>query len=259
MAASPRRFPSRSSERGGIIFRFIFLLCFLCFLFVLYVLRHPLLRMAGSFWIVDDPPAASDAIVLLGDDNYNADRATHAAELFKAGWAPRIVASGRYLRPYATIAELEEHDLESRGVPKNAIVRCEHRSDDTRTEAGALAATLAQHNWKRILLVTSNYHTRRAKYIAARTFPRGTVLRVEAAPDSEYDPDHWWETRRGVKIFFHEFVGIFVALWEMRHHEDQTSDSAREIPAMPRVNDLYQPATLLVYRHLRLYYSFHTA
>jgi uncharacterized SAM-binding protein YcdF (DUF218 family) len=230
--------PSRSAQHGGIFFRLLFFLCFLFFLFGIYLLRHPLLRVAGGFWIVDDTPASCDAIVVLGDDNFNGDRAARAAELFTTGWAPRVVASGRYLRAYAGIAELEERDLMSDGVPKSAIVRFEHHAGNTREEAFALRQLFSDRGWKRILLVTSNYHTRRSRYIFARVLSPGTVLRVVPAQDSEYDPDNWWRTRRGVVIFFHEFVGMFVAAWEMRHNDVQTSDSSLFTLASHAVPDL---------------------
>jgi uncharacterized SAM-binding protein YcdF (DUF218 family) len=217
---------ARGTERGGIFFRLVFLLCFVCLLFALYLVRHPLLRLAGGFWIVDETPVPADAIVILGDDNFNADRAARAAQLYKAGWAPRIVASGRYLRPYASIAELEEHDLTDRGVPQAAIVRFAHHAENTKDETAALAQLISSRGWKRILLVTSNYHTRRSRYLAEREFPAGTVLRVVAAPDSDYDPHDWWRTRGGVKIFSHECVGIVVSMWEMRHRDVQTSESS---------------------------------
>jgi uncharacterized SAM-binding protein YcdF (DUF218 family) len=217
---------ARNAQRGGILFKFVFLLCFLCFVFMLYLARHPLLRLAGEFWIVDDGPAYSDAIVVLGDDNYGGDRAARAAELFKAGWAPRVVASGRFLRPYASITDLEEHDLKSDGVPQEAIIRFQHNAENTREEAAALRQLILQQGWKRILLVTSNYHTRRSRYICARSFPAGTVLRVVPARDTDYDPDDWWQTRRGLVIFSHELVGMLVSIWEMRHRAVQTTDSA---------------------------------
>jgi uncharacterized SAM-binding protein YcdF (DUF218 family) len=215
--------PRRPTERGGIIFRFLFILFLAGLIFAVYLARHPLLRIAGSFWIVDETPENSDAIVMLGDDNYNADRATRAAELFKAGMAPRIVASGRYLRPYASIAELEQHDLTDRGVPAAAVVRLPHRATDTREEALAISQLLSSRGWKRIILVTSNYHTRRSLYICGRVFPAGTILRVVAARDSDYNPDQWWQTSEGVKIFAHEFLGMPEAMWDLRHDSVQTS------------------------------------
>lgn len=217
MPATKERTRHRSSQRGGIFFRLLFLLCFVLLISLVYLARHPLLHLAGSFWILDQGPVAADAIVILGDDNYQADRATRAAELIKAGWAPRVIASGRYLRPYASIAELEEHDLVDRGVPQTAVVRFAHRAENTRDEAMAISQLISSHGWKRIILVTSNFHTRRSRYICERSFPSGTVLRVVAARDSDFDPDNWFRTRLGVKIFAHELVGMLVSIWELRH------------------------------------------
>ncbi len=221
----------RGVERGGIFFKFIALVFFVCLLIGLYLVRRPLLRMAGDFWIVDEGPVSADAIVILGDDNYDADRAARAAQLYKAGWAHRVVASGRYLRPYASVAELEEHDLTDRGVPKAAVVPFAHHAENTKDETAALAQLISARGWKRILLVTSNYHTRRSQFLAEREFPEGTTLRVVAAPDSDYDPHDWWRTRGGLRIFTHECAGFVVAMWEMRHRDVQTSESIVVSPA----------------------------
>jgi uncharacterized SAM-binding protein YcdF (DUF218 family) len=182
-----------------------------------------LLRAAGHIWVVDETPESADAIIVLGDDNYEGDRAMRGAELFKAGWAPRVIASGRYLRPYASIAELEEHDLKDRGVPAGAVVRLAHRAANTREECVAIGQLLSEHGWKRVLLVTSNYHTRRARYVCAREFPGGTALHTMAAQDRDYDPEKWWWNRLGVGIFFHESVGMVLTMWEMRHDAVRTT------------------------------------
>lgn len=223
-----------SSQRGGIIFKLLFLMCLAVFCFFLYLARHPLLRLAGDFWVVDDPPKPSDAIVMLSDDDYQADRATHAADLYKAGWAPHVIASGRLLRAYAGISELEEHDLESHGVPENAIVRLPGADRNTLQECENIGQFISAHGWKRLILVTSNYHTRRARYICSRVLPSGMVLIVSAARDSNYDPQDWWTTRQGTKMFFGEAVGIVVAMWELRHLDVQTSEAlaAFEIRSM---------------------------
>jgi uncharacterized SAM-binding protein YcdF (DUF218 family) len=227
------------SQRGGIFFRLVFLLFLACFVFVVYFARHPLMRLAGNFWVVDDGPAASDAIVILGDDNYEGDRATRAAEVLKAGWAPRIIASGRYLRPYASIAQLEQHDLLDRGVPQSAIVLLQHRADNTRDEGEVIGKFISSHGWKRILVVTSNYHTRRARYILARVLPSGTEMRMLSARDTNYDPDNWWRTRRGEKIFFHESAGMIVAMWELRHQDRQAATAGLIRGGWAGVGELY--------------------
>jgi uncharacterized SAM-binding protein YcdF (DUF218 family) len=215
-----------ASQRGGIIFRLMFLVFLIVLCFFLYIGRHPLMRLAGSFWVVDDTPKPSDAIVMLSDDNYQGDRAARAAELFKAGWAPRVIASGRLLRSYAGVAELEEHDLTLHGVPESAIVKLPDADRTTHDECTGIGQFAASHGWKKILLVTSNYHTRRARYICSRVLPPGTTLLVSAARDTDYDPDNWWETRQGAKMFFGEAGGMLAAMWELRHQDVQTANSS---------------------------------
>lgn len=223
-SAKPFRSRTWGGQRGGIIFKFLLLCSFVVLLFALYLVRHPLMRMAGHAVIVDDSPRASDVIVMLGDDNYSGDRAARVAELVKGGWAPRVIASGRYLRPYMSISQLEQRDLIADGVPKSAIIDLEHHARNTREECTVIAKFLTQRGWKHVLLVTSNYHTRRADYICSRVLPRGTELYVIAAKDSDFNPDDWWDTRQGSKIFFHEIQGLIVSSWELRHKSVQTSD-----------------------------------
>lgn len=206
----------RRGEHGGIFSRLLFLVVFLGFLAFLYTVRHPLMRLAGQAWIVDDPDAKADAIIVLGDDNYAGDRAFHAAELYRTGVAPVVVASGRALRPYAAVSEMIQHDLESFGVPAASIVVFSHRAQNTMEEAQALSGLISSHGWKQVLIVTSNYHTRRALFIFERVLPAGVTIHVSGAHDSEFDPTRWWETRQGTKLFFNELLGYVVAWWELR-------------------------------------------
>jgi uncharacterized SAM-binding protein YcdF (DUF218 family) len=64
--------------------------------------------------------------------------------------------------------------------------------------------------------VTSNYHTRRAKYILGKVFAKDVTIRMAGARDADYDPEHWWEQRKSVKRYFHEIGGYVVAWWELR-------------------------------------------
>ena len=235
MTASEDRFKSLArADRGGIFFRLLFLIFLAIFAFVIYLARYPILRFAGNFWVVDESPQTSDAIVILSDDDYEAVRASRAADVYRASWAPRIVASGRTLRPYASIAELMQHDLTDRGVPATAVVRFPNRARNTLDEAGAVSEFLVTHGWKKIIVVTSNYHTRRARFIYEHALAPGTELRMVAAPDPAYDPNSWWRTREGLKTFFYELVGYVVARWELRNSDVHAVSAGRVASPMPR-------------------------
>src|SRR5882762_3532139 len=134
-------------ELGGIFLNLIILLCIVIFCAVLYLVRRPVLRFAAESWIVEDPLVKADALIVLGDDNFYADRATRGAQLFREGKAPVIVASGRRLRPSAGIGELMEHDLIERGGPREKIVRFAHDADSTLEEARGLARLAKERKW----------------------------------------------------------------------------------------------------------------
>jgi uncharacterized SAM-binding protein YcdF (DUF218 family) len=215
-------------ELGRIFLNLIILLFFVIFCVVLYLVRRPLLRFTAESWIIEDPLDKADALIVLGDDNFYADRATRGAQLFREGKAPLIVASGRRLRPNAGIAELMEHDLVERGVPRDKIVRFVHDADSTLEEARAVARLVKERKWRSVIVVTSNFHTRRARYIFQRVFPQGMEVRVASARDGDFDPEHWWEKRKSIKELTREFAGMLVTVWELRGRSE-TSETAQSV------------------------------
>ena len=210
--SSPVRWPS---QRGGVLTQLVILLALIVLCLVAYWARHPIFRLAAQSWIVDSPAAHADALVLLGDDNFYADRATRAADLIRQGIAPVVVASGRRLRPGAGIVELQEHDLIERGVPKDKILPFAHDADSTLEEAAALAHFCAEHRFRNVIVVTSNYHTRRARYIFEKEFPSRISVSVASAHDGDFDPERWWEKRKSQKLFLHELLAMPVAFWDL--------------------------------------------
>jgi uncharacterized SAM-binding protein YcdF (DUF218 family) len=212
-----RRLHLKHRERGGIIVKLIVLLGSVIFSAALYMVRHPVLRFMAESWVIEDPLDKADALIVLSDDNFYADRATRAAELFREGKAPMVVASGRRLRPTAGIAELMDHDLVERGVPKDRILRFAQDGDSTEEEAGALAKLAKTKKWHKAIVVTSNYHTRRARYIFRRVFPQDIEIRIASARDGDFDPVSWWEKRKSTKLFVREIAAMVVALWEHPH------------------------------------------
>ncbi len=222
------------TQRGGIFFRLMLLIFLALLLGAVYLARHPLLRLAGGWWDVQDRLERADAILVLGDDNYAGERASRSAELFRAGWAPVVVASGRLLRSYAGVAELIGRDLETGGVPSTSILRLPHRAGNTREEAQVLRDLVASRGWRRVLLVTSNYHTRRARYIFRKVLPAQVTILMVSVRDADFDPDSWWESRQGRKLFLLETAAYLVAVWELWGVEPGASGGTVSAPASER-------------------------
>jgi len=216
-------------EHGGAVTNLVVLIVLALVCALVYLARHPIMRFLAESWVVDEPSAHADALVVLGDDNFYADRATRATELFRQGVAPIVVASGRRLRPNAGISELIEHDLVERGVPKEKIVRFVHDADNTIEEAEALSKLTAERHWKSLVVVTSNYHTRRTRYICRRVFPGSVTVTVAGARDGDFAPDRWWEKRRSAKLFGRELLGYLDAMWELSEDMKEVKGTASAV------------------------------
>ena len=231
-------FGPRQRERGGIVLKLAVALAIVILFFFLYLVRHPIFRFIAESWVVEDPLNKADALIVLSDDDFYADRATRAAELFREGKASLVVASGRRLRPTAGIVELMEHDLIERGVPKDKILRVAHDGDSTLDEAETLANLAKAKKWHTAIVVTSNYHTRRARYIFQHVFPHGIDVRVASARDADFDPQAWWVKRKSTNLFMREILGMMVTIWELRH-VPQTSSATQGIVERRKPNPLY--------------------
>ena len=231
------RLGPRQGERGGIVLKSIVGLAIVTFFFFLYLVRHPIFRFIAESWVVEDPLTRADALIVLSDDDFYADRATRAAELFREGKASLVVASGRRLRPTAGLVELMEHDLIERGVPKDKILRVPHDGDSTLEEAEALANLAKAKKWHSAIVVTSNYHTRRARYIFRHVFPQGIEVRVASARDADFAPEAWWEKRKSTKLFTREILGMMVTIWELRQGT-HTSSATQRIVERRKANPL---------------------
>lgn len=232
----------QGAEAGGILFKLLVLVTLIVVAGAIYLLRRPILRAIGGLLIVSEAPVPSDAIVVIGDDNFVGERAAQAAELFRERWAPRVVASGRYLRPYATIAELIARDLTEHGVPREAVVPFPHHGENTHDEAVALRGLLRERGWSRVIVVTSQSHTRRTRYIFRGVLGNSVTLRVVASGDAAFDPRAWWESRSGWKRFLYETAGMVVAIWEHWSDEDSKAPAARPAPGPSRSG--WQPTSL---------------
>jgi uncharacterized SAM-binding protein YcdF (DUF218 family) len=117
-------------------------------------------------------------------------------------------------------------------VPKGKIEAFAHDADTTREEAQALVQLAVQKKWSGVIVVTSNYHTRRVRYIFARVFPSTIRVRIASASDGDFDPEHWYQYRKSIKQLTREMAGLAVAMWELRGHGNSSGVSQSLVELM---------------------------
>jgi len=125
----------------------------LVFFLLLSLLVVAALFFPVLFLTVDSGPVKGDVIVVLGGGSR--ERPERTAELFKEHVAPRIIVSG-----YGD-CEINRHLLVAAGVPAK-VIEVENQSKTTRENARFTIKLLREQKLKRVILVTSWYHSRRA-------------------------------------------------------------------------------------------------
>lgn len=196
------------------IFLFI-CITFLLVSFLAYIFRTQLLTGLAEFLIIDDELQPVDVIFVLNGDVDT--RPFRAAELFKQGLAPQVVIPKEEDSPaveiglYPNGTDVAIEVMKALGVPGKNIVMIpvEGGVTSTRDEAKVLRRYVETHGIKRVILVTSAFHTRRARWIFERELADSAVtLEIAAAPQWEFDETNWWKDERGLITFANEYIKL---------------------------------------------------
>jgi len=178
-----------------------------------YAFHRPLLRGFASALTVDDAVAPADFLYVLGGDVNT--RPFHAADLFRRGFAPRVVVPRTQDRPasergfYPNDADVAVRILQQEGVPDSAITMLDMPGGVTSTqdEGRVLRDYLRGQPAQRVIVVTSAFHTRRARWTLRREL-RGVEadLRMAAAEDDRFDASNWWTREAGFLAYVSEML-----------------------------------------------------
>ncbi len=175
--------------------------------------QTPLLWWAASPLRISDPPRKADAVVVFAGgvgesgqagEGYE-ERVKQAVQLYQQGYAPEILLISGFTRIFRE-ADVMALLTESLGVP-DAAIRKETRVGSTKDYVLQVKETARQRGWKRILLVTSPYHGRRADLTFRRNAPGLQVVHTPAHESGYYAP-HGAITYKQLRGILHEMFSI---------------------------------------------------
>lgn len=178
----------------------------------------PLLAWVGAQLLIIKAELSSvDAIVVLSGSSTYVERADWAAKLYREGRAPVIVLTddGRISswskteerNPY--FYELASEELQQRGVPATRIQVVSGIGSGTYEESLKLRDYATTHKLKRLLVVTSAYHSRRALWSWRRALQGSEIeVGIDSPPPGWQTPSptSWWWARRGWNLVAGEYV-----------------------------------------------------
>lgn len=159
------------------------------------------LRALGTALEEDDGPAKADIGVVLAGD-YWGHRIEKAAQLIQAGYIPQALISGP-----SGFYGLHECDfaipfIVHKGYPAADFIPLPHDARSTLEEAQVVLPELRRRKVRSFLLITSNYHSRRAARIfryVGRSIGYMPAMHVVTAPDEVFRSADWWKSREGRK------------------------------------------------------------
>jgi hypothetical protein len=160
---------------------------------------------AGQLLVVDQP-ASSDVIVVLAGETDR--RPATAVELLSRGYAPRVLLD---VPSQARIYEFTQIELAKKYVQSlpqaSSISICPIEGLSTRDESHDVAKCLASEPGDRVLIVTSEFHTRRSLSIF-RHEVKGRIFSVAAASDATQFGTRWWTHRQWAKTCLDEWLRV---------------------------------------------------
>jgi hypothetical protein len=161
--------------------------------------------VAASGWllVVDRPDHADVILVLAGEIDKRPQR---ALELLQQGFAPKVILDTPANAQIYQWTQLQLAQMYVNGLPRAKDVSiCPIVGLSTRDEAHDAIHCLQAVEGKNVLLVTSDFHTRRAHEIFSHEI-KDHNFSVAAAYDPNTFGEQWWRHREWAKTAVSEWA-----------------------------------------------------
>ena len=178
-----------------------------------FIFRKPLLTGYAHLFSVHTATKGADALICLSGGKIT--RVPETLRLWNQGYAPSVYLTDEKKRN-KEFSKLETSDLEFasevvKRMELNAtwqtIPSVGDGATSTFDEAEDVLAYGKDKGWKRIIIVTDEFHTRRARYAFEKIFDdSGIEVEVAGAPNEVFSDDDWWQSDSGISCYFLETI-----------------------------------------------------
>ena len=169
------------------------------------------LSWLASQYVASDTLEPADVVIpLRGAPEEEPARLEEAVALVRKRFAPTLLVSVNKKPLYGQpVNKLIGTYLKGKRFPAQRLRFCENNADYTAEEARLLLVCLQQLGAKKAIIVTSEYHTRRTRFLFRRIFAEsGISVLVHPVYIPQYWDNHWWRRRRWTKTFVIETLAM---------------------------------------------------
>ena len=177
------------------------------FIFLILPLSLTGLIFYCGFWLSpQDNLTKADAIVVISGGETEA-RTREGIRLFKKEMAPYLIFSGAAEDEKVSNALVMKRLALKQDVPESAIL-LDEKSENTYENAKYVKDILDAKKVKRIILITSPYHQRRAKITFEAVLKSDYVIINHSAVDSTWRKSLWWRNAGSLELTLQEIYRI---------------------------------------------------
>ena len=160
---------------------------------------------AGNFLLVDAPRPSDVILVLAGETDR---RPRRALELLAQGYGRRVVID---VPAGAKVYEFSQVELAQKYIgdlpQASSVSVCPTEGLSTKDESKDVEKCLAGEPVRSVLIVTSDFHTRRALDIFRRELPGRDYSAVAVRDDTQFGT-RWWRHRQWAKTLVDEWMRL---------------------------------------------------
>jgi uncharacterized SAM-binding protein YcdF (DUF218 family) len=215
------------SKKKVPFYRRMWILVPLALMAFVILISGSLFRVMGDMIVVNDQPTPSDAAVVLSSGVEYYPRLIQAADLYRTGLAANVVINGN--RKSDSLRDLEKMGfkrccpwysdavgiLTMLGVPEDKIILVSNEDAyDTVSEAEVVGRELIDRKLTTVIITTSKYHSRRAKFIWQEIYGQQLTIFMVSAETDPYDPNSWWKDGRQIRWVLTEYGSLVFYWWK---------------------------------------------
>ncbi|MEM6800732.1 MAG: YdcF family protein [Bacteroidota bacterium] len=184
----------------------------------LYLARVPILKAVGNFLIREDTSQKVEAAFILSGSVI--ERSKEALKVYRLD-SPLLICMGESISPdleafgyIRSDAELMQDALLRLGVD-SLDIKVLKQGTSTWEESEEILGYAFAKGYKRIMIISSKFHTRRIASVFKKKFREKEIeVVVRGADPIKYDTDSWWQEEAGMIFVTNEYLKLLYYAWK---------------------------------------------
>lgn len=180
---------------------------------------------SGRWLVREDAFFHAEWAAVLAGESRDCERTDAAIRLLQEGRIDTLVLSATRIFKNRYQSEFLLDYVLQQGVPRERVFEFRQDAYSTQEEARLLIRQFRLQNLDTVVVITSNYHTARARRIFRKLANGFPVVLMASADYPLFDPNAWWSNRQSRKIWLDEWVKTIHTAYELWRARPETGQA----------------------------------